>query len=204
VQQQVLVDSSQENGLLTQAIGGDAVAMQRLLQLHQPRVLGYVRRHMPARLRHIVDFEDIIQECYFEACRQIERFVPQDKDCFFRWLATIARNHMIDLLRRHRTLKRGGDDQPDEELLQALEELAVHRRTPSKSVARRELVAAIEQALERLPKDCRVAVTLRHLEGLAIADVAVHIGRTERAVSTLIWRGLNALRTDLKSKSNFV
>src|SRR5258708_6421376 len=178
--------------------------MQRLLHAHRPRVLAYVRMQLPARLSRVVDAEDVLQDTCFEAFRQISRFAPQGEDCFFRWLATIARNHMVDLLRRQRALKRGGDGQQDQELIVVLEELAIHRHTPSKSAARRELLATLEQAIERLPEDYRMVIKLRHVEGLAVGDVALRLGRSEGAVSMLILRGLKALRMDLKSMSYFV
>ena len=198
------MDSSQEMGLIAQAVAGDALAMQRLLQMHRKRILAYVRAQIPASLRATVDAEDVVQECFFDACRQFTRFAALGDDCVFRWLAAIARNHLISLLRRQHALKRGGEDQGDHELVQTLEELAIHRRTPSKSVARRELLAAVEQAIERLPENYRAAVTLRYVEGLCIAEVAARIGRSEGAASMLIMRGLKALRTDLKSKSYYV
>src|SRR5258706_478159 len=135
--------------------------MQRLLQMHRKRMLAYWCAQIPASLRATVDAEDVVQECFFDACRQFTRFAALGDDCVFRWLAAIARNHLISLLRRQHALKRGGEDQGDHELVQTLEELAIHRRTPSKSVARRELLAPVEQAIERLPANYRAAGTPR-------------------------------------------
>jgi RNA polymerase sigma-70 factor, ECF subfamily len=202
----VLVENAEESSLIAQAIAGDALSMQRMLHSHRTRLLSYIRKHLPVRITRIVDPEDVLQESYFEACRQIGHFKPQGADCFFRWLAAIARNHMLDLLRRQRALKRGGDaEQYDQQqMVSVLEELAIHKRTPSKSAARHELMAALEHAIERLPDDYRLAVTLRYVQGMAIPDVAQHFGRSEGAVSMLLNRGLQALRLELKSMSNFV
>ena len=49
-------------------------------------------------------------------------------------------------------------------------------------------------AIALLPEDQRQAVELRHLLGMAVAEIAVQMERTDIAVSGLIRRGLKRLR----------
>src|SRR5688500_1786787 len=119
--------------LVERAVAGDTRALEQLLEAHYPTLLQYVTRHLPAPLRRSTDPADIVQETYFEACRLIGGFVPAGEDALYRWLATIARNRMLMLLRkastRHemaeseRTATAGGD----EPVVMLLEQLAVHR-----------------------------------------------------------------------------
>jgi DNA-directed RNA polymerase specialized sigma24 family protein len=41
---------------------------------------------------------------------------------------------------------------------------------------------------------------LRHLEGWALADIALHLGRTPAATAGLIKRGMKTLRRELHGK----
>ena len=49
-------------------------------------------------------------------------------------------------------------------------------------------------ALARLPAPQRAALTLRYLDGLPVAEVARHLGRSLRATETLLARSRAALR----------
>ena len=55
----------------------------------------------------------------------------------------------------------------------------------------------LSQALAALPDDQREAVRLRHLEGWALAEIAVRVGRSSAATAGLIKRGMKALRRRL-------
>jgi len=123
---------------IEKAIAGETQAMESLLQLHHERLLSYVTRHLPPDLKNIVDPMDVVQDTYFEACRQMAGFRPMGPDSFHRWLVTIARHRMVDLLRLYRARRRAVNwKQADDSVLYMLDQLAVYRRTPSRSAASR-------------------------------------------------------------------
>jgi RNA polymerase sigma-70 factor (subfamily 1) len=198
--------------LIRQATAGDVAALERLLHHFQGRLLAYVTRLMPADLRTFLSPQDVIHDTCFEAFRRISEFKATDSDSADRWLATIARHRVTDLVRRQRRLKRGGghqaiDNNPnddDSNVQRILEQLAVYQRTPSRSAMRHELVAALEQSIGRLPIPLREAVRLRHLSGLSFKEVALKMSRTERAAQQLCTRAMKQLRLELRSASIFI
>jgi RNA polymerase sigma-70 factor, ECF subfamily len=185
----------------------DAVAVCKLFEGHRSRVLAYLVRHFPDHLLREIDPADVLQDTFFEAWRAIGRFKNDgSSDALYRWLVTIARHQLIDQIRSRRAAKRGGGLRTDsfvEPTSRVLEELAVHRRTPSKFAATREFFAAVERSIDGLPVDQGTAVRLRHVDQLAIAEVATKMGRTEDAVLQLCNRGLQGLRKALGSASLF-
>lgn len=195
----------QESVIMRRAIDGDGEALELLLEAHFGRLEQYVCRNIPAEIRSSIEPSDIVQETFYEACRLITGFDPAGEDAFFRWLATIARHHMIDLLRMNRSRRTrtvdGGDE--DHDVVVVLDQLSVYRRTPSRSAAAHEFMVAVEMAIGRLPADYRKAVTLRHLEGLSVEESAKQMQRSPDAVYWLCSRGLKALRADLRSASQF-
>jgi RNA polymerase sigma-70 factor (ECF subfamily) len=99
------------------------------------------------------------------------------------WLVGVARHKLVDHWRRHEREQRS---------LAATEALVVADvDDPWADWFDREAAYA---ALAHLPIPQRAALTLRYLDGLAVADVAEHLGRTVHGTETLLARSRAALR----------
>jgi len=198
--------SEEESDYICRVVDGDEDALEDLLQLHQEALLQFIQRQIPRDLARIVDAVDVLQETSIEAFRQIGNFRPSGENAVFRWLATIARNNLIDLVRKHRAKKRVGGvmiSVEDSSVISMLEQLAVYSRTPSQSAARHEFMAAVQRALLNLPEPYRQVLTLRHIEGRDVKTTAEIMNRTGRAVEHLTSRALIQLKEELGSQSLF-
>jgi RNA polymerase sigma-70 factor (ECF subfamily) len=189
----------------------DATTAQLLLHTERLRLQRYVEGHLPPVLSTVVQPVDVLQDVYVEAFRRIAQFRPRDETSVYRWLVTIARNHMSMLLRAYRSRKRAGGSGMrtlsggGDSLVVMLSELADgRRRTPSGSAAAHEFTAALERAVERLAPGPREAVRLRYLEGLTPAEAAEKMGRSIPAIHMLCQRALQTLRHDLRSASLYL
>ena len=170
---------------------------------YQHQVLAYINRHIPAELRRSTDPGDVAQDVFFEALARAGDFVAKDSDALRRWLLTIARNRLTDLLRRHRSLKRGRgrrnetDVSGHDSLIFLLTELAIHEKTPSQSAIRHEMAALVEAALGELPPEHGKALRMRYIDEMETAAIAQRMERSPHAVQMLCDRGLHALRERL-------
>lgn len=184
-----------------------ALALQHLAQTHGAVLLRFIQVLIPAELQRLLDPQDIVQDTFYEAFQRLAEFTPYDEAATLRWLKTIARNRLIDLVRRHRADKRDVRRTVDEvrrgSVVVMLQELAVHSRTPSQSAAGHEFLGRFEETLGRLPSDYGAAVRYRYVDGLAFKEVAGRLGRTEDAVRMLAARGLRMLRERMGSLSHF-
>jgi RNA polymerase sigma-70 factor, ECF subfamily len=196
------VEIETDRAMIQRAVTGDSVAVASLLKAHADRLQRFVCAKMPATLSSAVDPQDVVQDVMFEACRLIRGFRDEGNDCFFRWIATIARHRIAALLRRHREKTLDGNE--DDATAKLLEEMAVYRRTPSRSAAAHELMVMVERSLDRLPPDYRTALRCRHIEGLTVTETAVRMNKSNEAVYLLCCRALKAMRTELRSASNFL
>ena len=187
--------------------GAEPTPTDLMLFAERARLLAYVKRHLPLELQAWVDPNDVLQDAYFEAFRRLAQFKATDENSAFRWLVTIARHRIVELLRTRRTARRGGPDAhaaQGDSVVAMLAELAIHLRTPSRSAARHEFMAALEQSLNRLPPDLGEALSLRYIQGFSCAEIGEKMGRTERAVHMLCNRALKVVRRELRSVSMYM
>jgi RNA polymerase sigma-70 factor (ECF subfamily) len=185
----------------------DSSPNELILYSERARLLAYVKRHLPAEIQAWVDPNDVLQDTYFEAFRRMAHFHAADENAAYRWLVTIARHRIAELLRTRRTARRGGGlghAAQGDSVVAALAELASHLRTPSRSAARHEFIHALEQSLTRLPPDLGQALHLRYIQGLSCAEIGEKMGRTERAVHMICNRALKVVRRELRSVSMYM
>jgi RNA polymerase sigma-70 factor (ECF subfamily) len=159
---------------------GDAFAYERLLE----DLLPFVRAIVRARIGDDPNAEDVVQEVLlaihtarhtFQAGRELEP-----------WVRTIARNAVIDAVRR-RQRQRARDAGVEAD---ALPDLA-----PEHASAEADpLPRALERALERLPAVQREAVMLLKVEGLSVAEAATRARTTPGALKLRAHRGYKLLR----------
>lgn len=141
-----------------------------------PQIYGYL---LP-RCGSVTVAEDVTAETFMAAvaaCRQ-----GSAPEVTVAWLVGIARHKLVDHWRRtareHRNLAVvEGESHPVEDPWEGwLDAEATHA------------------ALSRLSDQHRFALTLRYLDGLPVAEVAEHLGRSLHATETLLARARAALR----------
>ena len=71
--------------------------------------------------------------------------------------------------------------------------------SPSVRAVRNERLLRLAEAVATLPESQREAISLHHLQGWPLAQVARHLDRTPSAVMGLLNRGLKQLRTRLET-----
>ena len=198
------------NRLIEGAAAGDAISLQELLLRNYDRLRLHLSGKMPADLTGQIAVEDVLQEAFADAIRQISGFKAESEAAFFRWLATIAEHRLIDMVRAARAAKRGGGwaacdpgAAPDSSIAELVTLLAVNERTPSVSIAGREVTAALHSALDSLKDDYREVLSLRYFQGLSVNDTAERMGRSPTAVQMLCHRAIEQLREQIGDPEKF-
>src|SRR4051812_9394051 len=100
------------DGISTEALER-ATFVQALCE-HRDDVLRYLSRHILADLRRIIEPVDILQDAFYEASNRMKEFCQFDEATRSRWITTIARNCLIDMIRKYHAAKRGGGISPEE------------------------------------------------------------------------------------------
>jgi RNA polymerase sigma-70 factor (ECF subfamily) len=190
-----------EHALAAQAVAGDRVALERLLLAHYDRLTRIIQPKLPPRLQSTQAVEDILQQTFLQAFRDVHNFSPRPDASFGDWLSRIADNRLLDAIKEHDRQKRGGDwhrvegvANDDSRLIPLLDLLSSEEPNPSSVVARGEALHALQIALAGLEDDQRDAIQLHLLEGISLDGVATQLNRTPNAIRGLIHRGKQKLR----------
>jgi RNA polymerase sigma-70 factor (ECF subfamily) len=132
------------------------------------------------------DAEELVQDCFVRAYRALETYpAPRIRELRVRgWLTTILLNAGRNRARVRRV--------PTTEL--AFDPGAEPAADP---IGRREERETWARLLAGLTPAQRIAVVLRHVDGLSYAEIAAATGRPEGTVKAHVHRGLAALRTAL-------
>jgi RNA polymerase sigma-70 factor (ECF subfamily) len=151
------------------------------------------------RLTRRLDESDLVQETLARAHQNGGQFRGLTEAERVAWLRRIFERVVLDWIEREYAQKRG----PDREVsLHALTEssgrldawLAGPPAPPERPLEQRELKLELTAALDQLDPDQRDAVILRYLQELPVPEVARRMGRTEKSVAGLLYRGLVRLR----------
>ncbi len=196
--------------LLAQARGGEASCLGKLLQYYGNYLKLLVATHLDAKLRTRCSPSDIVQESYFEAHRDFEKFQGQTAAEFLAWLRKILVNKMAREVEKHilsakrdvrREVRLDGMQAAIERSAARLESVFIDRApSPSSRADRHEHVVALANHLAELPADYREVLILRHFEGLAFKAIGRQMGRSEGAVRMLWLRAIGQIRQQMDQR----
>ncbi len=146
------------------------------------------------------DESDIVQETLVDAQRHLGDYRGQSEAELTSWLRRMLSRNMIDAVRRLRSRKR---DVANELRIQRSKQwsgqltsmqLQAGNTSPSLRVVWNEELQQMQKAIEALPEAQRLAITLHHLEGQTLAQVATQMNRSTAAIAGLLHRGLSSLQ----------
>lgn len=168
--------------LIESALGGDESAFEELIRAHSRRLFAVAH----GVLQNGAEAEDVVQETFLKAW-QMRRKV-RDAERFEPWLASIARNRALDVLRRRRSVP----------LDENAAEFPSHEAEPGSGMDDVERDACVHRALAELPEHYREALSLRYLEGLDCRAVEAAMGLSNGALRGILGRALVTLRRTLR------
>ncbi|MCA9614230.1 MAG: RNA polymerase sigma factor [Sandaracinus sp.] len=174
--------SACDDELVARALGGDRWAEEALYRRHVHRVTTVVAR----LLRHGPDVEDVVQDTFVEALRDLGKL--REPSRVGPWLVRIAVHRVHKVFRRRRLLRALGLERSMQD-----EPLELQAKVDASSEARAEL-ALLDRALDAMSFDDRTAWVLVALEDYPLAEAASlarcslatlkrRVARAERAIA---------------------
>jgi RNA polymerase sigma-70 factor (ECF subfamily) len=171
---------------------GDSEAFRTLVERHSRAVYRLAHRMTGSPS----DAEDVVQETFLKAYKQLSRF--ESRANFSTWLHRIAVNCSIDLI-RSRPHRETGHDAPDLEVMAGAEAPTdAAPRTPERLMLSTEVQERINDAMSGLSARERAAFVLRHFEGHSIDDISRSLGLKTNATKHSIFRAVRKMRAALE------
>ncbi len=201
--------STSDESRLREAVAGDRTALACVLRDHASCIRGAVAGQIPRRWRSVLSEQDVVQQTFADAVRDIGRFSGTNEGSFAAWLVRLAQCNLHDAVRSLQAHKRGGNrkraDQgySGDSLFALVELLSESGSTPSRNAAANETRSELEQSIEELPEAYRRVVQLYDLAGEPVERVAEALNRSPGAVFMLRARAHRQLRELLGSTSNY-
>ena len=180
--------------LLEQAQAGDREALSRAFEKYQRRLAVLVHFKLSERARTFAEIDDIVQETFLRAFRDIHNFHYQAPGSFLRWLSAIADHVIIDRVRYQGRERRAGEEIPFRSASNPAGPEPVDTQTPSRLLAQQEAVERLLGRLAALPEDYRNAILMAKIEGLSTAEMAEKLGKSREAVALLVFRAVKRFR----------
>jgi RNA polymerase sigma-70 factor (ECF subfamily) len=159
-------------------------------------------REISPALRPKIAPSDLVQDTYREAAEKFEQFRGATQAEFVAWLLRILESKLKRVRRTYETAQKRNVrrelpvDSDAMDLLPALSGAGV--RTPGSEAAAREMVAALNESLVKLPDEYRQAIELRSWQRKSFAEIGIAMGRTPEAARKLWCRAIERLGRELE------
>jgi RNA polymerase sigma-70 factor (ECF subfamily) len=197
--------------LFPEAVRGDRQATERLLLQYAAQLRARISLRLPTAVQSLVDADDVLEEVYIQAIRDISTCRAESPEAFAAWLNGVADHRVGEMVRYLNCQKRGGSMQrarfeglgSGSSSGAGAPQLSDSCATPGRQAAQHEAVAAVRNAIEQLGTDQREVVRLHELEGQSLAETAHTIRRSPAAVRGLVHRAKQRLRELLLSSSRW-
>ncbi len=188
----------------------DAMLVQRTLAGEQRAfdllVIRYQRRveRLIGRMVRDVDLvQDIAQETFVRAYRALGQFRGDAQ--FYTWLYRIAVNtakkQLLELKRDPLVFQsqlQSGEDDETSSSERELNAQVADEETPEAVLASKKIAEAVNAALQALPEELRMAITLREMEGMSYEEIAQALDCPIGTVRSRIFRAREAISGRIK------
>jgi RNA polymerase sigma-70 factor (ECF subfamily) len=170
---------------------GDSEAFKALVERHSRAVYRLAHRMTGSAQ----DADDVVQETFLKAYRQLSRF--ESRANFGTWLHRIAVNCSIDLI-RSRPHRESGQDATDLEQFGADQGIGAGSASPERLMLSTEVQERVNSGMSALSPMERAAFVLRHFEGRSIEEISHSLGLKTNATKHSIFRAVKKMRVALE------
>ena len=183
--------------LVTFAKKGDELALNQLCSVYVERIKWMVRFRMNKKMRSKVESMDLVQEVLIHALKGLEDFTYENEGDFVRWLSKIAENAFYDNLDKLHARKRNIHHEVRLDAFKSSTAgrfkripLPIDATTPSSIISKREDLARLEKAIDKLKPKYREVILLAKIEQLSYNQIGEKLGVSAAAVKMLVSRAV--------------
>jgi RNA polymerase sigma-70 factor (ECF subfamily) len=166
---------------------GDKAAFDLLVIKYQHKLVHLVNRYV----KDPSEAQDVAQDAFIKAYKALGEF--RGDSAFYTWLYRIAintaKNYLLSRSRRHSDFEIEMQDAEDIENAPQLKDI----ETPEDQLMNDQIIQVIKTAIENLPEEMRIAITLREFEGMSYEEIAEALDCPIGTVRSRIFRAREAI-----------
>lgn len=189
-----MADREYDYTLVARAQAGDQAAFAVLVAKYQRKVA----RLLSTLVSNPSDLDDVAQEVFIKAYRSLPTF--RGDSAFYTWLYRVAinvgKNYLLRQTRNgsKKTVATGSDVSEDA----VFDDRLSDNQTPEMILLSKQMSATLDEALNTLPAELRIALTLREIEGLSYEEIAIVMDCPLGTVRSRIFRAREWVSAKLK------
>ena len=183
-----------DNELIKKTQKGDNKAFEQLVMKYDRLVLNIAYTFHNNK----DDADDIYQEVFLRVHRGLKNF--QSKSKFSTWLYRITVNVCIESKRKAKKHNHEQLNNYDEESENSgsFESIIDSGMKTDQSTLNNETASLIQRELNKLPKQLKMAFTLKYYQGLKIKEISSMMNCTEGTIKSYLFTSSRKLRVKLK------
>lgn len=187
-------EGESDRELAVRFLAGDVAAFNVLHRRHYAKVyrLAYLHTNTAE------DAEDIASETFCRAFQRLRQVSFSGGDSIYPWLYRITANLCVDLCRdraAHQLVSL--DAEIAQGISSLIDTLESEKPSPFELVQRQEVQALVRSAIASLDDGQREAIVHRFLGELSLKEISEAMHRSEGAVKSLVFRGVQSLRKEI-------
>ena len=193
-QRQLLAADNPQARWVRQAQSGDLRAFEQLFDHYQRGIYNTVLQ----MVRSEADAADLTQDVFVRAWKSLPRL--EAPEAFGSWLYRIAMNLGRNWIRDNTRVRQESLDQPfggAEEEDSGARDIPDLRGDPAAATQTHAVQETVQHAIEGLSEDHRLVVTLHHLEGVPVEEIAKIMNCSVGTVKSRLSRARDHLRRKL-------
>ncbi|WP_150049861.1 MULTISPECIES: RNA polymerase sigma factor RpoE [Methylomonas] len=166
---------------------GNKAAFDQLVIKYQHKIVHLVNRYV----KDPSEAQDVAQDTFIKAYKALGDF--RGDSAFYTWLYRIAintaKNYLLSRSRRYTDYEIEVQDAEQVENAPQLKDI----ETPESLLMNDQIVQVIKSAIEKLPEEMRIAITLREFEGMSYEEIAEAMDCPIGTVRSRIFRAREAI-----------
>lgn len=167
-----------DEAIMLRVRAGETGLLAELFERHNRPVFGFFYRMTSSRELS----EDLVQDVFLRILRYRDTYQPRTS--FAAWMYGIARNAMIDQMRKRR---------PESSLDDAMAEVPTRDEPADERMRARQESEILQRALSSLPADKREVLILARYQDLRYEEIGRILGCEPNAVKQRVFRAVKAL-----------
>jgi len=176
-----------DQSLVQRVQQGDKAAFDLLVIKYQHKIVHLVNRYV----KDPSEAQDVAQDTFIKAYKALADF--RGESAFYTWLYRIAintaKNYLLSRSRRHSAYEVEMEGAEQTENAPQLKDI----ETPEHHLMNDQIINVIKLAIENLPEEMRIAITLREFEGMSYEEIAEAMDCPIGTVRSRIFRAREAI-----------